>query len=207
MSKRLLTGVVAVVLVFALVLGSAACGGDEPAQDEPTQATEEPTLEPADDGDGEQAALTLTSSAFGGGDAIPSTYTCDGDDISPPLSWEGVPSEAVSLALIVDDPDAPGDVWVHWVVYNIPAATAELPEAASPDGLPAGAMEGLNSWGEAGYGGPCPPEGSHRYFFKLYALDVELEGLVGPAKAEVEAAMQDHIVAAAELMGTYEKTD
>jgi len=209
MMKRLFTGVFVVALVLALVLALAGCGGDEPAEDETTEATEEPmeepTAEPTDDGGGEAAVLAISSSAFAEGDTIPSTYTCDGNDVSPPLNWDGAPSDAASMVLIADDPDAPGGTWVHWVAYNIPAATTELPEAASPDGLPAGAMEGLNDWGELGYGGPCPPEGSHRYFFRLYALDIELEGLQDPTRADVEAAMQDHIVAEAELMGTYER--
>ena len=208
MPKRPFTGALVLALVLALAFAIAGCGGtDEATQDEPTEATEQPTEEPADDDGQEVAALTVTSSAFGDGDAIPSTYTCDGDDISPPLAWDGVPSDAVGLVLILDDPDAPGGTWVHWVVYDIPATTTDLPEAASSGSLPAGAGEGLNGWGEAGYGGPCPPEGSHRYYFRLYALDVELDGLQEPARADVEAAMQGHVVAEGELMGTYERTD
>ena len=154
--------------------------------------------------------LTLRSSAFSNGGAIPKRYTCDGEDISPPLEWSGVPGNARSLALIVDDPDAPDPkapkrVWVHWVVYNPTAADGALPERASGGKLPDGAREGLNDWKRVGYGGPCPPIGRHRYFFKLYALDVVLPDLGAATKAEIEAAMRGHIVEQAELMGTYER--
>ncbi len=152
--------------------------------------------------------LRLASTAFVQGSDIPSKYTCEGEDISPPLAWHDVPAEAKSLALIVDDPDAPDPAapkmtYVHWVLYNIPPGTTSLPEAMSE--LPPGAMEGLNDWRRTGYGGPCPPIGRHRYFHKLYALDTVLPDLHTPTKAALEAAMQGHIVAHAELMGTYKK--
>jgi Raf kinase inhibitor-like YbhB/YbcL family protein len=155
--------------------------------------------------------LKMTSSAFENGGGIPARYTCQGTDMSPPLSWEGVPAEVKSLVLIVDDPDAPDPkapkmTWVHWVLYNIPPDAAGLPEAVTPEALPAGTEEGVNDWRRTGYGGPCPPIGRHRYFHKLYALDKVLEGLNAPTKAQVETAMKGHVVAQAELIGTYQKS-
>lgn len=155
--------------------------------------------------------LTLTSTAFEDEGAIPRLYTCQGDDISPPLSWSGVPHGTRSLVLIVDDPDAPDPaapqrVWVHWVLYNLPADASGLQEAAAADALPAGTAEGRNDWDRTGYGGPCPPIGRHRYFHKLYALDTRLDGLDRPTKGDVEAAMQGHVLAEAVLLGTYQKS-
>ena len=154
--------------------------------------------------------LTLESSAFAHEGPIPPDYTCEGRDISPPLAWSGVPGDARSLVLIVDDPDAPDPAaprttWVHWVLYNLPPETAALAAGVRPADLPAGAAEGLNDWRRTGYGGPCPPIGRHRYFHKLYALDVELRGLNRPTKAAVEAAMSGHVLAEAMLIGTYQK--
>jgi len=155
-------------------------------------------------------ALDITSSAFENGGAIPTRYTCEGQDISPPLAWRGAPAGTKSLVLIVDDPDAPDPkaprmTWVHWVLVNLSPDTAGLAEAVSPGALPADTVEGLNDWKRTGYGGPCPPIGRHRYFHKLYALDRDLTGLEHPTKAQVEAAMQGHVLAQAELVGTYEK--
>jgi Raf kinase inhibitor-like YbhB/YbcL family protein len=152
----------------------------------------------------------LTSSAFATGAEIPSLYTCEGKDVSPALSWSGVPAEAKSLALIVDDPDAPDPnaprmTWVHWVLYNLPPTTRELPEAVSARDLPPGTCEGQNDWKRTGYGGPCPPIGRHRYFHKLYALDSVLPDLGAPTKAALEAAMRGHVLEHAELLGTYQK--
>lgn len=152
--------------------------------------------------------LQLTSNAFAPGGEIPAKYTCQGKDISPPLAWSGVPANARSLVLIVDDPDAPDPaapkmVYVHWVLYNLPASTAALPEAVAR--LPDGTGHGLNDWRRTGYGGPCPPIGRHRYFHKLYALDTVLPDLGTPTKAALEAAMKGHVVAQAELIGTYLK--
>jgi Raf kinase inhibitor-like YbhB/YbcL family protein len=154
--------------------------------------------------------LVLTSSAFTQQGSIPQQYTCQGRDVSPPLSWSGAPEGTKGFVLIVDDPDAPDPAapkrtWVHWVLYAIPAGTSSLPEAIAPAKLPAGTREGTNDWNRTGYGGPCPPVGRHRYFHKLYALDAELPDL-GPArKAEVEKAMEGHVIAKAELIGTYQK--
>jgi Raf kinase inhibitor-like YbhB/YbcL family protein len=156
-------------------------------------------------------ALTITSAAFASGGEIPTRHTCEGEDLSPPLAFSGVPPGARSLALVVDDPDAPDPaaprmVYVHWVVQDLSPATAEIPEGASGRGLPKGAREGLNDWKRVGYGGPCPPIGRHRYFFKLYALDSTLGELGGPAtKARLLEAMKGHVLEAAELMGTYQK--
>jgi hypothetical protein len=153
-------------------------------------------------------ALTLTSSAFTHNGAIPKRHTCDGVDVSPPLSWSGVPAAAKSLVLIVDDPDAPDPAapkmtWVHWVLYNIPPGASGLPEGAKA--LPTGALSGVSDFKRTGYGGPCPPVGRHRYFHKLYALDTVLQGLSRPTKSAVEKAMQGHILAQAELVGTYQR--
>ncbi len=142
--------------------------------------------------------------------SIPAKYTCEGGDVSPPLTWAGVPPSAKSLVLIVDDPDAPDPsaprmTWVHWVVYNLPTTTTSLAESQSSTSLPRGAKTGLNDWKKPDYGGPCPPVGRHRYFFKLYALDVMLADLGRPSRHEVEKAMQGHVVGTAELVGTYEK--
>jgi hypothetical protein len=155
-------------------------------------------------------SLRLTSSAFSHEGEIPSIYTCEGKDHSPPLSWAGIPPAAKSLVLIVDDPDAPDPkapkmTWVHWVLYNLPTTANGLPEGARKADLPPGTREGLNDWKRTGYGGPCPPIGRHRYFHKLYALDVVLPDLGTPTKAQLEKAMQGHILARTELVGTYQK--
>ena len=153
--------------------------------------------------------LTIESSAFQPNGNIPRKHTCEGNDVSAPLAWHGEPGNTKSFALIVDDPDAPDPkapkmTWVHWVIYDLPAGTHELPEGASRK-LPAGTREGKNDWKRTGYGGPCPPVGRHRYFHKLYALDVTLPDLHEPTKAQLEAAMMGHIIAQAELVGTYQK--
>ena len=155
-------------------------------------------------------AMSITSPVFRHESAIPQRYTCEGDDVSPPLVFDGVPTAAASLALIVEDPDAPDPaapkrVWVHWVMYNLPPATKELRESVRMTDLPTGARVGKNDWSKAGYGGPCPPIGRHRYFFKLYALDIVLPDLELPTKAALEKAMQGHVIAEAILMGTYHK--
>jgi Raf kinase inhibitor-like YbhB/YbcL family protein len=156
----------------------------------------------------ETMPLELKSSSFSPGGEIPSRFTCEGEDVSPALSWSGVPAGTKSLALIVDDPDAPDPkaprmTWVHWVLYDIPSSAAGLEETARA--LPAGTREGVNDWKRTGYGGPCPPIGRHRYFHKLYALDTVLPDLGAPTKARLEAAMQGHVLGQAELMGTYQK--
>jgi len=155
-------------------------------------------------------ALRITSPAFEHGEPMPRRYTCEGDDISPALEWSGVPEGTKSLALIVDDPDAPDPaapkrVWVHWVLYDIPPDVIRLREAIGGADLPSGTLEGLNDWKKVGYGGPCPPIGRHRYFFKLYALDCMLSDLEHPTKAKLERAMNGHVLARAELVGTFKK--
>ncbi|HEX6747682.1 MAG TPA: YbhB/YbcL family Raf kinase inhibitor-like protein [Longimicrobium sp.] len=154
--------------------------------------------------------LSLTSTAFGANGSIPAVHTCDGRDLSPPLAWSAVPAEAKSLALIVDDPDAPDPAapkttWVHWVLYNIPPSATGLEAGASQGRLPPGTQQGRNDWKRAGYGGPCPPVGRHRYFHKLYALDTTLD-LKEPTKGDLEKAMEGHILARGELVGTYQRT-
>jgi Raf kinase inhibitor-like YbhB/YbcL family protein len=151
--------------------------------------------------------MQLSSSAFPPNGEIPSAHTCEGADRAPSLAWTGAPSSTKSFALIVDDPDAPDPkapkmTWVHWVVFNLPEATNELPEGGA---LPAGAREGVNDWKRARWNGPCPPIGRHRYVFKLYALDTTLPSLDRPTKGALEAAMEGHILAKAELIGTYQK--
>jgi len=164
------------------------------------QSREVPTME-----------FQLTSSAFTDGQEIPRVHTCDGDDVSPPLTWAGIPEETESLVLIVDDPDAPDPAapkmtWVHWVLYNLPPSATDLPGGVTRAELPAGTQEGLNDWKRTGYGGPCPPVGTHRYFHKLYALDARLPNLGDASKAEVEQAMVGHVLATAQLIGTYARS-
>jgi len=154
-------------------------------------------------------AFLLTSAAFKDSATIPGKYTCDGVDVSPPLAWSGAPAGTGSLALIADDPDAPGGTWVHWVLYNLPAEVSELPEnIAKVESLDlGGARQGRNDFRRPGYGGPCPPPGpAHRYFFKLYALDTRLALKAGAQKKDVEAAMEGHVLGSAQLMGTYARS-
>lgn len=154
--------------------------------------------------------LHFASPAFVHNSPVPRRFTCEGNDISPPLQWHDGPQQIRSYALIVDDPDAPDPkapkrTYVHWVVYNLPPDCKQLPEDSAAHGLPPPAHHGINDWGKTIYGGPCPPVGRHRYFFKLYALDCMLEGLQRPTKAELLAAMQNHVLAEAVLIGTYQK--
>lgn len=151
-------------------------------------------------------AFQISSSAFANGDMIPRRYTCDGEDVSPPLEWTGVPDGTKSLALICDDPDAPMGTWVHWVVFNLPPGSEGLPEQVlSEKQLGNNARQGSNDFRRIGYGGPCPPGGTHRYFFKLYALDTELELASGSGKAQLLKAMEGHILAEGELIGKYRR--
>ena len=185
------------VLVFLLLTGCSA--GQQPA--------------PSSPGGAAPAALTISAPAFAPGQPIPEQYTCQGADQSPELVWSSVPEGTQSLALIVDDPDAPAGTWVHWVVYNLPPESRGLPvgaSAANPAAsaassqLPAGAQQGKSSFNRQDYGGPCPPSGSHRYFFKLYALDTTISGEGLDANA-LRKAMDGHVLAQGELMGTYQK--
>ncbi len=193
------------VAILSLTLGGCTktdgAAGDSAALAADTTATT--NTQPA-------MAFDLTSSAFAPSGSIPSKYTCEGADVSPPLQWSGGPANAKSYTLIVDDPDAPDPaapkmVYVHWLVYNIPAGTTSLAENAAKTGLPAGASHGSNDWQKQTYGGPCPPIGRHRYFHKLYALDTVLTGLSNPTKAQLEAALTGHVIGRTELIGTYQK--
>jgi Raf kinase inhibitor-like YbhB/YbcL family protein len=193
----------AVTLLAALTTAAAIMALTPPAA--PAPATTAPAR-------GRAMSLSLTSSAFNQQGEIPARYTCEakGREVSPPLSWTGVPPGAKSLALIVDDPDAPDPkapqrTWVHWVLYNLPPTASGLPEAVDTKDLPAGTREGSNDWHRTGYGGPCPPIGRHRYFFKLYALDAQLPDLGHADKRRLEQAMEGHVLARGELIGTYQK--
>jgi Raf kinase inhibitor-like YbhB/YbcL family protein len=182
-------------VALALVGGCTPKPGSDKAEQGPVTST--------------PATIPLSSPDFPSGGAIPQKHTCEGQDASPALRWSGLPPTAKSLALVVDDPDAPDPAapkttWVHWVLYNLPPTTPGLASAVAE--LPSGAGKGLNDWKRTGYGGPCPPVGRHRYFHKLYALDVVLPELGTPTKAELEKAMQGHIVGKGELIGTYQKS-
>jgi Raf kinase inhibitor-like YbhB/YbcL family protein len=172
------------LLAFAIYLGGCGPEATEPAAG---------------------AALLLQSSAFADGQAIPVRYTCDGDDLSPPLSWAEPPAGTQTLALVVDDPDAPMGTWVHWVLFNLPAATRSLSEGVpAGESLAVGGLQGANSWKRVDYGGPCPPQGStHHYVFKLYALDTSLDLSAGATKGDVEKAMNGHVLAQGQFVGTY----
>ncbi len=184
---------VGLLLVSFLLLN--ACQSEEQSNSEAVETRGESE---------EQMELKITSSAFDHGSLIPKKYTCDGEDISPPLSWNSIPANIESFALICDDPDAPMDTWVHWVIFNVPGDSTGLAEGISPEKvLENGTKQGTNDFGKIGYGGPCPPNGTHRYYFKLYALDTTLEMESGITKAELLRAMQGHILAEGQLMGKY----
>lgn len=170
----------------------------------PPTPTPEPTPTALPEEGGEAMPFEVTSTAFAQGESIPGKYTCDGEDISPPLAWGDPPQDTQSFALIADDPDAPMGTWVHWVLYNLSAEARAMPEAVPPEAdLPDGSRHGQNSWGRLDYGGPCPPSGTHRYFFKLYALDTVLDLASGASKEQLLQAMEGHILAQTELMGVY----
>ncbi|MGC8855881.1 MAG: YbhB/YbcL family Raf kinase inhibitor-like protein [Anaerolineae bacterium] len=201
-SKLLLTALLLILSLFICLAGVALFAPlrakniavSESSLSQPNQETEE-TMN-----------MTLSSPAFGAGQPIPVTYSCRGRDISPALEWGDPPASTQSFALIMDDPDAPVGTWDHWVLYNIPASVRRLPEAIPAEAsLPDGSLHGKNSWGRLGYGGPCPPSGTHRYFFRLYALDTTLPLSSGASKKQVLEAMKGHILAQAELMGTFSK--
>lgn len=173
---------------------------------EATKEVEQPVIEPTESPEPIQSEkeFILTSEVFLEGEPIPSKYACNGDDISPPLAWSGAPDNTNAFVLIMDDPDAPVGIWVHWVLFNIPGNEAVLDVGLPADAeLPDGSQQGTNSWGRVGYGGPCPPSGVHRYFFKLYALDAPLALDESATKEDVLAAMEGHILLETELMGTY----
>lgn len=150
--------------------------------------------------------IVVSSGAFKDGGTIPPEYTCDGKNISPALLWEGIPAGAKSIALIMDDPDAPGGMFVHWALYNIPASARKLPGGMpKKETLDDGSRQGMTDFGRVGYGGPCPPKGTHRYYFKIYALDTMLDMQPGASKKQLESAMKGHVLAQGELMGRYER--
>lgn len=183
-------------LIWAAVLGIAlACISFGAAKTGLLTGEEEKVVVP----------LILTSPSFMHEHMIPPRHTCDGLDISPPLAWHGIPAGTKSLALIVDDPDAPKTTWVHWVLYNIPPDASGLTEAVAVKDIPHGTLQGINDWQRTGYSGPCPPTGKHRYFFKLYALDTVLPEMKHPAKTVLEKAMQGHVLAHSELIGLYQR--
>ena len=175
------------------------CGNSKPGSGQ-KPGESQPSIETSED----NMKFVLTSSAFKEGESIPGKYTCDGEDISPPLSWTSAPAGTKCFALVVDDPDAPGGTWVHWVVFDIPPGVSSLRENVLPnDELPDGTLQGKNDFRKIGYGGPCPPGGTHRYFFKLYALDEVLPLKAGITKADLVKAMDGHIMAQTQLMGRY----
>jgi Raf kinase inhibitor-like YbhB/YbcL family protein len=201
------------LLITVIISGCQSEPASKPANTEPPvitlEATKEvePTVsEPTESPEPiqSQQEFILTSEVFLEGEPIPSKYACNGDDISPPLAWSGAPSDTDSFVLIMDDPDAPVGIWVHWVLFNILGNATALDVGLPADAeLPDGSQQGTNSWGRLGYGGPCPPSGVHRYFFKLYALDAPLALDESATKEEVLAAMEGHILMETELMGTY----
>ncbi len=188
------------LLVPAIVAG---CAGRPGSAAVPLATTV--VVAPSEAVSGGGSMMQIMSSAFAEGQMIPRKYTCDGESVSPPLAWSGVPPQASSLALIVDDPDAPGGTWTHWIVFNLPASAAGLPESAAAGKLENGAVQGTNSSRKAGYGGPCPPGGTHRYYFRLYALDGPLSLGNNATAKDVQTAMQGHTLASAELMGRYKR--
>jgi Raf kinase inhibitor-like YbhB/YbcL family protein len=189
----------ALFLLFAagLVLPfGAACGGND-NEVAPTATV---------DKGGPEMTMTLTSPAFVAGQPIPSKYTCDGDNVSPPLQWDQPPAGTQSLALIMDDPDAPSGDFVHWVYYDQPPALSNLPEGVSTDEKPSqGGTNGKNGAGRSGYTGPCPPSGTHRYYFRLLALDTTLDAVAGLTEDQFLQAAEGHVLAQAELMGVYSR--
>lgn len=191
MKRKLLLWLAAVVLLVA------ACG---------TGRDQKPTPTARGQTKGGKMAIDLKSPAFEEGSVIPTRYTCDGQDISPPLSWSSVPDDTRSLALVTYDPDAPGGTFVHWVLFNVPPDARELAEdIPDQERLPNGAAQGVNGFGKVGYMGPCPPSGTHRYFFEIYALDTTLDLGAGTTREDLDGAIQGHVLAEGRLMGTYQR--
>ena len=182
----------AITILFSLALAGCSTGPRPlpPAQQSPDQKSE----------------IQVTSVAFQQGQPIPRQYTCAGVNISPPLEWSGLPKTARTIAIVVNDPDAPGGSWIHWVLYNVPADNIGFVENVPvSETLKAGGFQGKNDFGKIGYGGPCPPSGTHRYFFKLYAVDAELPLKADATWPELEKALDDHVVGQGQLMGTYQR--
>ena len=186
------------LVVLTLIISISVACGNRSQSKSPTSVAETATPN--------KNEIKVTSVAFQEGQAIPRQYTCDGINVSPPLEWSGVPKSAKTIAIIADDPDAPAGTWVHWVLYNLPADNIGVVEnVPSTETLKAGGFQGKNDFGKIGYGGPCPPSGAHRYFFKVYALDNELPLTAAATKAELENAMSGHIVLQGQLIGTYRR--
>lgn len=192
-------------VLLTLLLPLGACGADSRSQSSGGKEAVSSSHAPAEKG-GPSMAFMMKSEVFEPGGMIPSRFTCDGEDISPPLSWEDAPEQTHAFALIMDDPDAPVGTWIHWIVFNLPPQARSLPESVGKGAqLPAGTQRGKNSWERLRYGGPCPPGGIHRYFFKLYALDSRLDLNEGIRKEELVEAMKGHVLGQAELMGRYRR--
>lgn len=179
-------------------------------QSAPTNQTGPATIaseSPTEQAGGEKMTITVSSTAFPNEELIPRQYTCDGPNISPLIEWTGLPKDAKTIALVCDDPDAPTKVWVHWVVFDVPATRSRLPEAVPPgETIPGGGRQGTNDFGKAGYGGPCPPSGTHRYFFKVYALDTHLNLDSTTTKGQLLRAMEGHVLAQGQVMGRYRRS-
>ena len=219
MNRRLLHRA-AIFITMLLVWTTAAAATGQP---QPPDAVGEGVQSEGVEGEGAQtdqlldtatldSVFVLTSSAFAAGEPIPVQYTCEGANVSPPLRWNGAPVGTRSLALIVDDPDAPDPAaprmtWVHWVLYDLPPGAGSLPEAIAAEKLPTGTLQGRNDWQRTGFGGPCPPRGRHRYIHQLYALDTVLGDLEKPTKAQLRRAMAGHVLGKAVLIGTYQKQE
>jgi Raf kinase inhibitor-like YbhB/YbcL family protein len=183
--------IIAMIFLLAVFNGPGRANAQEPGKGDSSMA---------------EKSMKVESAAFREGGMIPERYTCDGEDVSPPLSWTAVPSGTNSLALIADDPDAPGRTWVHWVLFDLPADSKGLPENVPPEKTPSvGGNQGKNDFGRIGYGGPCPPGGTHRYFFKLFALDTRLGLEPGIGKQDLLKAMEGHVLAEGQLMGKYRR--
>jgi hypothetical protein len=191
MKRFLLPLILLTIVIIAGVLYSLNASKKPKQKDTPVPSVSKTTMK----------QITITSPAFEDRGKIPSKYTCDGEDINPPLDFENVPEDTQSLVLIVEDPDAPGKTWVHWVVFNISPTTTHIAE----DSVPGRGIEAVTDFGHAGYGGACPPSGTHRYYFKLFALDTELDVTEDVNKAEIEHAMEGHIMEKAELVGLYSR--
>jgi Raf kinase inhibitor-like YbhB/YbcL family protein len=193
--------------VICLSFVASGCGPSPtptPAPETPAP-TSTPPAAPQEE-EGQEMPFELTSTAFAQEEPVPAKYSCDSDNVSPPLQWSDPPNDTQSFALIMDDPDAPVGTWIHWVLYDLPADARDLPEAIPADAdLSDGSRHGENSWRRTDYGGPCPPSGTHRYFFKLYALDTMLGLDIGATKTQLLQAMEGHILTETELMGTYSK--
>jgi Raf kinase inhibitor-like YbhB/YbcL family protein len=195
-------GFARLLLLMGLTLGVYGCETETPATATPSAVIPLPSDEP----EASSLQFSMTSPAFSQGEPIPTQYTCDGEDISPPLAWQNPPEDTQSFALIADDPDAPSGTWVHWVLYNLPADARGVPQGVPTENeLSGGGQHGSNSWNRLGYGGPCPPGGTHRYFFKLYAVDTILDLEPGVRKDALTQGLDGHVLAQTEIMGTYSR--